>query len=205
MIIVGLTGGIASGKSTVAGFFSSAGAHIVDADQIAREAVAPGAPAFNAVVSLFGSTILGPDGGIDRKRLGDIIFNDPQKKARLEAVVHPRVRQRAAEITSRIIAQDSEAVIVQEVPLLFEVGMQNDLAEVIVVYVPESVQLERLMRRDGIDKKAALARIRSQMAIDEKRKRATIVIDNTSRVADTRKQAMAVYQRLKRRAKAPAD
>lgn len=205
MIIVGLTGGIASGKSTVAGFLSSAGAHVIDADQIAREAVEPGAPAFNAVVSLFGLTILGPDGGLDRKRLGDIIFNDPQKKARLEAIVHPWVRQRAAETTSRIVAQDSEAVIVQEVPLLFEVGMQNDLVEVIVVYVPESVQLERLMRRDGIDKKAALARIRSQMAIDEKRRRASIVIDNSSRVADTRKQAMAVYKRLKQQAKARAD
>ncbi len=200
MIIAGLTGGIASGKSTVSGFLSDAGARIIDADKIARTVVEPGTPAFNDILSFFGSAILKPDGQIDRDRLGDIIFNDPGKKTRLDAIVHPRVFEHAARMIAEIAAHAPEAVVIMDVPLLLETGMEKELAEVIVVYVPEPIQLERLMKRDGIGESAAMARIRSQMPIEEKRKRATIVIDNSGSQKDAQRAAQQVFARLQRKA-----
>ena len=199
MIIAGLTGGIASGKSTISRFLSDAGAQIIDADKIAREVVKPGTPGYDAILAFFGRTILLPDGDIDRKRLGEIIFNDPDKKARLDAIVHPLVFERSAEMIAQIAAETPDAVVIMDVPLLMEADMGRDLEEVIVVYVPETIQLERLMNRDGIDEQAAMARIRSQMPIEEKRKRATLVIDNSGTLSDSRRQAMAVFNRLKQR------
>jgi dephospho-CoA kinase len=201
MIIAGLTGGIASGKSTVTGFFSDAGAWIIDADKIAREAAKQGTPGYDRIVAIFGRTILLPDGEIDRKRLGDIIFNDPGKKALLNGIVHPRVFERAAEMIKQIGIRAPDAVVIMDVPLLLETGMQKNLAEVIVVYVPETIQLERLMRRDGIDEQAAMARIRSQMPIEQKRQQATIVIDNSGSLADSRRQVMAIFRRLEQMSK----
>lgn len=201
VIIAGLTGGIASGKSTVSGFLSDAGAQVIDADQIAREVVKPGTPGYDAILAFFGRTILMPGGDIDRKRLGEIIFNDPDKKARLDAIVHPLVFERSAERIAQIAAQTPDAVVIMDIPLLFEAGMESDLAEIIVVYIPEKLQLERLMNRDGIDEQAAMARIRSQMPIEEKRRRATVVIDNSGTTFDSRRQALAVFRRLKQRSK----
>jgi len=201
VIIAGLTGGIASGKSTVSGFLSDAGAQVIDADQIAREVVKPGTPGYDAILAFFGPTILMPGGEIDRKRLGEIIFNDPDKKARLDAIVHPLVFERSAERIAQIAAQTPDAVVIMDIPLLFEAGMESDLAEVIVVYVPEKLQLERLMNREGIDEQPAMTRIRSQMPIEEKRRRATVVIDNSGTTFDSRRQALAVFRRLKQRSK----
>ena len=203
VIIAGLTGGIASGKSTVSRFLSEAGARIIDADKIARAVVAPGFPAYDEIVSFFGDTVLLPDGKIDRKRLGDIIFNDPDKKARLDAIVHPRVIERATQIIADTASQSPDAVVIMDVPLLFEAGMEKGLAEVIVVYAPASTQLQRLMLRDGIDEQAAMARIQSQMSIEEKCKRATVVIDNSGSPSATRKQALAIVNQLKHRSTAP--
>ncbi len=200
MIVVGLTGGIASGKSTVSRFLSDAGALIIDADQIARKVVEKGAPAYFDIVDHFGEEILLTNGTIDRKRLGDLIFNDAGKKALLNTIVHPRVNERTEQMLSHFARKSPGAVIVLDIPLLFEAGREKGLAETIVVYVPEAVQLERLMKRDGIDEKAAMARIRSQMPIEEKRKKATIVIDNGKDVEATRHQALAIYQGLKERA-----
>lgn len=205
MIIAGLTGGIASGKSTVAGFLREAGARIIDADLIAREVVRPGAPAFDEIVSLFGKTILQPDGAIDRKRLGAIIFNDPRRKTQLDAIVHPSVLARLADMVERIATQTPDAIVILDIPLLLEVGMDKDLAVVIVVYVPECLQLERLMQRDGIDRQAAMARIRSQMPIAEKRRRATMVIDNSGTLDDSRRQTLAVLNRLKQQSQDDAE
>ena len=196
MIMAGLTGGIASGKSTVSGMLANAGATIIDADKIAREVVEPGTPAYNDIVSFFGRTILLSDGSIDRKALGDIIFNDLEKKKRLDAIVHPRVYQRTEALIADISTTSPDAVIILDIPLLLETGMRKNLAEVIVVYVPETLQLQRLMARDQIDADAARARIRSQMPIEEKRRLATIVIDNSGSMADTRRQSLAVYAHL---------
>ena len=201
VIIAGLTGGIATGKSTVSAIFAEAGAQIIDADKIAREVVEPGTPAFHDIVAAFGAGILLADGGIDRKGLGDIIFHNPKKKARLDAIVHPRVYRRTEEKIAVISADHPDAVVILDIPLLIETNMQRNLAEVVVVYVPERIQLQRLMDRDRIDADAALARIRSQMPIEEKRRRATIVIDNSGALADTRNQALSVYERLARRSK----
>ncbi|WP_319404723.1 dephospho-CoA kinase [uncultured Desulfosarcina sp.] len=201
MIIAGLTGGIATGKSTVSRFLSEAGALIIDADKISREVVSQGTAGYNEILSFFGRTILLPDGEIDRKRLGEIIFNDPEKKAHLDAIVHPRVFERSAEMIAQISTQTPDAVVILDIPLLLEADMGNDLAELIVVYVPEILQLKRLMKRDGIDEQAAMARIRSQMPIEEKRKRATVVIDNSRTLSDSRRQALAVFNRLKQRSK----
>ena len=205
MIIAGLTGGIASGKSTIARFLSEVGAQVVDADKIAREVVKPGTPGYNAILAFFGRTILLPDGDIDRKRLGEIIFNDPDKKASLDAIVHPLVFERSAEMIAQIAAETPDAVVIMDVPLLMEANMGRDLKEVIVVYVPEALQLERLMNRDGIDEQAAMARIRSQIPIEEKRRRATVVIDNSGTIVESRRRALAVFNRLKHRSKTAAE
>ena len=133
MIIARLTGGIASGKSTIARFFSEVGAQVVDADKIAREVVKPGTPGYDAVLAFFGRTILLPDGGIDRKRLGEIIFNNPDKKASLDAIVHPLVFERSAEMIAQIAAETPDAVVSMAIPLLMEANMGRDLVEVIVV------------------------------------------------------------------------
>jgi len=205
VIIAGLTGGIASGKSTIARFLSEVGAQVVDADKIAREVVKRGTPGYDAVLAFFGRTILLPDGDIDRKRLGEIIFNDPDKKASLDAIVHPLVFERSAEMIAQIAAETPDAVVIMDVPLLMEANMGRDLKEVIVVYVPEALQLERLMNRDGIDEQAAMARIRSQMPIEEKRRRATVVIDNSGTIVESRRRALAVFNRLKQRSKTAAE
>lgn len=197
MIVVGLTGGIASGKSTVAEFLREAGARIVDADRIARAVVTPGRPAHNEIVAAFGRTILLPDGQIDRKRLGAIIFSDPVQQAALNAIVHPRVIEGIDAVVDRIAAESPDAVVVLDVPLLYEAGMDRDLSDVIVVYVPEALQLQRLMARDGLSAAEAMARIRSQLPLAEKRRRATIVIDNSGSKTAARQLASALFDRLK--------
>lgn len=201
MIIAGLTGGIASGKSTVSGFLAEAGARIIDADSIAREVVEPGTPAHDELSAFFGRGILLADGEIDRKRLGDIIFNDSAKKAHLNGIIHPRVYRRTEEMIAEIASQTPDVVVILDIPLLLEARMKRHLAEVIVVYVPEHLQLQRLMARDRIDANAALARIHSQMPIEEKRHLATIVIDNSGTLADTRSQAQAVFHHLDQQSK----
>jgi dephospho-CoA kinase len=201
VIIAGLTGGIASGKSTVSAILAEAGARIIDADKIAREVVEPGTPAYHDIVAFFGRTILLADGTIDRKGLGDIIFNNPEKKNHLDAIVHPRVYQRTEETIASISAETPDAVVILDIPLLLETGMRRNLAEVIVVYATEDLQLQRLMARDQIDADAALARIRSQMPIEEKRRLATIVIDNSGSMAHTRTQSLDVFEHLARQSK----
>jgi len=200
VIVAGLTGGIATGKSTVSNFLSDAGARIIDADKIAREVVKQGTPAYDEIRAFFGDEILMPNGDIDRERLGDIIFNDSDKKKRLDAIVHPRVFERSAALIAEIAAREPGAVVILDIPLLLEANMDRDLAEVIVVYVPEALQLQRLMARDGIDEKAAMARIRSQMPIEEKRKRATRVIDNSGSRSACRQQALEALDRLRQKA-----
>lgn len=196
MKIVGLTGGIASGKSTVSAMLSELGAEIIDADRIARDVVRPGMPAYDRIVAHFGEGVLLADGGIDRKALGDIIFHDPAQKAVLDRIVHPEVIAAYGEEIAVLASRRPDALVVMDVPLLLETGMHQGLAAVIVVYVPEVLQRQRLMQRDGICAEAADARIAAQMPIEEKRRRATVVIDNTGSLADTRRQVAEIYLRL---------
>ena len=198
MKLVGLTGGIASGKSTVSRLLAEAGARIIDADVLARQAVEPGQPAFAAVVEHFGSGVLKSDGTIDRDQLAAEVFADPGQKARLERIIHPAVAHAMAARLAEIEATAPESTVVLDVPLLFEAGMDAGLDLVVVVDAPEAVQLERLMKRSGLSRADALARIRSQMPMAEKRRWADVVIDNSGSLASTRSQVLALWRRLNR-------
>jgi dephospho-CoA kinase len=201
MVVAGLTGGIASGKSTVSALLAGFGAQVIDADRLAHAAVAPGAPAFEGVLAHFGRGILAPDGAIDRRRLADIVFGDPAERKRLEAIVHPRVKEATDRRLAEISRSLPQAVVILDVPLLFESGMDAGLAEVIVVWVPEAVQVARLIARDRLTAEAALSRIRAQMPLERKKALATALIDNTGPLADTRHQARQVYDALAARAR----
>jgi dephospho-CoA kinase len=195
--VVGLTGGIATGKTTVSALLKKAGAVIIDADRIARKVVKKGQPAYREIVQNFGETILLPDGEINRRVLGDIIFNDPQRKQLLNRIVHPHVRKEQNRRLKHIQEKDPDAIVILDIPLLIETQTHRDLSEVIVVYAPEHIQIKRLMQRDGISKTDALARVRSQMPIEEKKDKATIVIDNSGTRENTRTQTLKIFQRLK--------
>ena len=195
MKVIGLTGGIATGKSTVSRMLAAAGAHVVDADQLAREVVEPGQPAWEAIVEHFGRGILLADRRIDRERLGDMVFHDPAKKALLDRIVHPAVFDAMARRLARLEKEDPGGVAILDIPLLFETGKERGLDEVVLVYAPEAVQRERLMRRNGLSFEAAEARINAQMPIEEKRRRAAVVIDNSGDLEATRKQVERLWHR----------
>ena len=196
MIVAGLTGGIATGKSTVAAIFEEAGARLIDADRIARDAVRKGAPAYHDTVAHFGEAVLQGDGEIDRKRLAAVIFNDPAEQRSLERIVHPQVKQEITRRLDLMRRETPDALVIVDVPLLFESGMDRGLAAAIVAYVPEQIQLERLMARDALTQPEALARIRAQMPIEKKKSLATLVIDNSGSLERTRDQTLEVYRRL---------
>lgn len=197
MQVIGLTGGIATGKSTVSAILENAGAVIIDADRIARMVVKKNMPAYRQILDKFGKSVLLPDGEIDRTALGNLIFNDPQKKQLLNTIVHPYVRKETDRQLKQLEKNNPDALVILDIPLLFEAGMGSDLSEVIVVYAPEPIQVKRLMQRDHISHADAMARVRSQMPIEEKKKLATMVIDNSGTREHTRKQTLEIFQRLK--------
>jgi dephospho-CoA kinase len=170
---------------------------IIDADRIARDVVKKGLPAYREIVKAFGEKVLQPDGEINRSVLGDIIFHDPQKKQLLNSIVHPHVREETNRQLKHIEKTDPNTMVILDIPLLIEANMHKDLSEVIVVYAPEHIQIRRLMQRDNISEAEAMARVRSQMPIDEKKDLATIVIDNTGTKEKTRKETLTIFQRLK--------
>jgi dephospho-CoA kinase len=196
LIIAGLTGGIATGKSTVSSFFREAGAIIIDADAIARDAVKKDLSAWHEIVRAFGKEVLLPDGEIDRVRLGDIIFGDSSKKEILNKIVHPHVIEKTAELIETTKIKSPEAVVILDVPLLIEAGMDKGLEYIILVYTPEEIQLKRLIERDGLSNEDALLRVRSQMPIEKKREFATIIIDNSGPIEETKKKALEVLNHL---------
>ena len=195
-ILTGLTGGIATGKSTVSAMFAHLGARVIDADLLAREVVAPGQPAHAAIVKEFGPEVLQSDGYLDRKRLGAIVFADAERRKRLEAITHPAIRQRQARILSVFEEEAFEGVVIWDVALLFETGGDAAMDKIVVAYADEATELERLMARDGIGEAAARARIQSQMPVAEKAKRAHYVIDNSGTRAATQAQVRQVFQAL---------
>ncbi len=178
MRVVGLTGGIASGKSTFAAALRARGVPVVDADALARAAVAPGSPALAEIVRAFGPGVLGPDGALDRKRMAALVFSDPDARRRLEAITHPAVRAAMAEETRRLAAAGHELAF-YDTPLLYEVGLDRTLDSVVVVFAPPLVQRARLVARDGLSPADADARIAAQLPIAEKAARADFVVENT--------------------------
>lgn len=201
MYIAGLTGGIATGKSTISGMFRKEGALIIDADRIAHEVVKKGAPAWQKIKAHFGDRILLPSGEIDRERLGGIVFHDARQKENLNRIVHPFVFQKMEEKIEKVRSVNPRAVVILDVPLLIETGMHRTLPEVILAYAPESMQLARLMARDNLAEADAQARIRSQMPIDSKMRMADIVIDNSGSLDVTRKTVRDVMGRLQKKAR----
>lgn len=198
--VVGLTGGIATGKSTVAHMLTRLGAAVIDADAIVHELQAPGTPVLRGIVAAFGPEILRPDGSLDRARLGRHVFADPEARARLNGIVHPAV---GAEMARRLEAarRAGARLVVLDIPLLLESrargGGAGDLVEaVILVYAPEALQVERQMARDRTSREEAQARVRAQMPIEEKRRLADHVIDNSGSLEETRRQVRALYTEL---------
>lgn len=183
--VIGLTGGIATGKSSVALFFTERGIPVIDADQLARDAVLPGSPALDQIVSLFGPEMLTHDGLLDRKRLGALIFSNPVKRRQLETILHPEIRKRAEELISQA-AEAGHQRLIYMAPLLIEAGATDRVDAVWVVTVRPEIQLERLMRRDGISREQAELLIGSQMPLSEKERFGSVVIDNSGTEAQTR-------------------
>ncbi len=188
----GLTGGISSGKSTVARMLRDLGAHVLDADVFARQVVEPGTPGLAAVAARF-PNVLTPEGRLDRVKLGARVFADPTERAALNAIVHPLVGQAFLEKIQELAAQGVERAI-YDVPLLIENGLQGGMNGVILVWVPRALQKARLMARDGVDDAAAEARLAAQLPLDEKRPHATWIVDNSGDLASTRAQVEQVWQ-----------
>lgn len=178
--MLGLTGGIASGKSTVAALLTELGARVICADTLAREVVAPGTEGLAAVVARFGADYRTAEGGLDRARLGRRVFADPEARRDLEAILHPLIRQAFAEAVARVRAEEPDAVVVYDAPLLIEAGADREVDRVIVVQVDEAEQVRRLMARDGLAEAEALARIRAQLPAAERLRHADLVIDGTA-------------------------
>ncbi|MBX3237831.1 MAG: dephospho-CoA kinase [Nitrospiraceae bacterium] len=179
MILVGLTGGLATGKSTVAAMLRRCGATVIDADALAREVVAPGSAGWRAVVRTFGAAILGADKTIDRATLGRVVFRSANKRRRLEKIIHPRVARQQARLTRQAARANPQAVVVYDVPLLFEAGIDARVNRVVVVTADRKTQIARLAARNGFTGAEAIRRIRSQMPLRQKVKRADYVLDGT--------------------------
>jgi len=176
--VIGVTGGIASGKTTFAGLLRARGVPVLDADALARSAVAPGSPALAEIAHAFGPDVLAADGSLDRRRMADLVFADAGARRRLEAITHPAVRRAVEEETARLAAAGHELVF-YDTPLLFEVGLERTLDSVVVVWAPPDVQRARLAARDGLGLAEADARLAAQLPIDDKAARADFVVENT--------------------------
>lgn len=193
--VVGLTGGIASGKSTVAGLLGALGAPVVDADALAREAVLPGSPALTAIVERFGASVLGPDGTLDRAALAERVFGGADARIALEAIVHPIIARLAAERVLALAAAGRRWAV-YEAALLVETGFHAQLPALVVVDVPRDVQRARLVLRDGLSAEAAEARLAAQLPLAKKRAVATHVVDNGGSREATAAAVRAVFAAL---------
>lgn len=189
-MIMGLTGGIACGKSTVAAMLVARGAALIDADVLAREAVQPGTAGLARIAAAFGQDVLAPDGSLDRKRLGAVIFGDEAARKELEGILHPVIRARMEAKMAEHERLAPDKLLVVDIPLLYESGMDELFAawEIMVVYIPQELQLKRLMERDGLSADAARQRLAAQLPIEAKRQRADIVIDNAGALEATAQQ-----------------
>lgn len=194
---VGLTGGIASGKSTVSAMLAELGAVVVDADLIAREVVARGTPGLAAVVTEFGPGLLTADGELDRPAMGALVFADAEARRRLEAIIHPLVHERSAQLEAEAPA---DAVVVHDIPLLAEVGRAGSFDAVVVVDAPTDVQVARMVEDRGWSREEAESRIAAQAAREERLAIATYVVDNTGTLAELREQVERVFAELADRA-----
>lgn len=192
--VVGLTGSIATGKSTVVEWFKTKHVPVIDADQIAREIVEPGKPILMRLKETFGEAIIQTDGSLDRPLLGQMIFNDDTLRQRLDDLMHPAIVKEMVARRDKYLNQN-EPLIILDIPLLFEGGLTDLVDRIMVVYTSESVQLERLMKRNKLSKQEATQRIKTQWSIEKKKALATDVIDNNGSIEETYQQCDALYQK----------
>ena len=196
MILVGLTGGVATGKSTVAKMFKQCGAAVIDADQLAHDVVKPGKPAWREIVALFGEAVLNQDRSLNRQALGNIVFGNPKKRRQLEHIIHPRVAREQQRLTRQAARKNPKAVVIYDVPLLFEAGIDKRVDRTIVVTADRETQIARLKTRNALSRADAIRRIRSQMPLSKKIHLADLVIDGTRPRQGTMKAIRATYHNL---------
>ena len=198
MLIVGLTGGAATGKTAVSQVLREEGAYIIDADQIARELVQPYKPAWNEIIRAFGKEILQEDKSIHRKELADKVFADPKQRKVLNRILHPRIKEEIARRAREIGRKDPDAIVVIDAPLLVELGMHHTVDQLVVVTSTQTQQIERLKKRDGRSTEEALGLLSSQMPVKEKEELADFVVRNEGSLEETKKRAKEVLKELKR-------
>jgi len=197
MILVGLTGSLATGKSTVAKMFKRCGAAVIDADELARQVVEPGKPAWREIVKVFGKGVLNPNLTINRHVLGEIVFRHPARRRALERIIHPRVAREQARLTSQAARKDPKTVVIYDVPLLFEAGLDKRVDNIVVVTADRETQIVRLKQRNRLTRTEAIRRIRSQMPLTRKIRRADFVLDGSRTRASLRKQVRQLYRNLR--------
>lgn len=196
-MIVGLTGSIATGKSTVSAMLSELGGVIIDADKIVRQVQRPGEPAWREIVEFFGEAILLPNQELDRAKLGSLVFGNENNRQRLNSIVHPRVRDERDRQTAAAMRANPQAVVVWDIPLLIETGIYKEVDKVVVVYVDPDTQLQRLLARDELSPEQAKSRIAAQMPIEQKKEYADYLIDNRGSREETQAQVLAVWEELR--------
>ena len=196
MLIVGLTGGIASGKSTVSEMFRESGAAVICFDELAHAVVEPGRPALEDIRRIFGEEFITPEGGLDRAVMAAAVFPDEGKRKQLEAIIHPRIYE---EVQNRVteFGRQGHSMVVKDIPLLYEIQYERRCDCVVVVYVPREVQKQRLVSRDGMSPEDASSRLDAQIPIDEKRARADYLVDNAGDLDSTREQVDRILEELR--------
>jgi dephospho-CoA kinase len=201
-LLLGVTGGIATGKSTVVGMLREKGAPVIDFDLLAKKVVEPGQPAWKDIVTYFGEQILQEDRTLDRKKLADLVFRDIEKRKKLESFTHPRINEEFIKELNEIVSRDPNAIILVDIPLLIELNLQYMFHKLLVVYVPTELQIDRLMKRDGINREEALNRLKAQLPIEEKVGYADFVINNAGSMEETQQQVDELWEKLKQIQKA---
>jgi dephospho-CoA kinase len=196
-LLLGVTGGIATGKTTVARILEELGAPIIDFDVLSRVVTEPGRPAWQDIVSFFGEQVLLEDKGLDREKLRDIVFQDLEKKKKLESFTHPRIGEEFLKLVQQYASADPNAIIQVVVPLLIEANMHPLFHHLVMVYAPEEVQIKRLIERDGLTEEMAMNMIRSQLSVEEKKGYCDMIIDNSGTLDETRKQVEDLWEKLK--------
>lgn len=196
MYRIGLTGSIATGKSTVTNMLKELGAFVIDCDKTARDVVAPGTQGLAKIEAAFGKDAIAADGSMDRVYIGDLVFRNPEMKKRLENILFPLIFEALGEELLRLEREAVTPVVFLDMPLLYEVKYDSYVDEVWLVYVPFEVQLSRLMKRNGYTKEEALLRIDSQISVDKKKSLAQQVIDNSGTLEDTKEQVRSLWERL---------
>lgn len=197
MLLIGLTGGVATGKSTVARLFKECGAVVIDADVLARQVVQPGKPAWRDIVRLYGKQVLEADRTLNRPALAHIVFRDPRKLRTLSHIIHPRVAREQSRLTRDLARKDPNVIIVYDVPLLFEAGVDTRVDQIIVVVADRETQIARLQRRNHLTRAEALRRIRSQLPLVQKSKQADYVLEGTLPLPKLKRAVKQVYARLR--------